>query len=210
MIIDILEHRRIDRALDMIHDTLDLFCLDENSLETSRRHRACREIQHITTTEEILCPDLIENGSRIDIRCDSEGNTGWDICLDESRDDIDGWSLGREDEVESDGSSLLSNSCDSSFDFLLVPTHHEVSELIDDDNDHGHSILGSDFCIVFFEVADTHRLHCAISSLHLGDSPLQGIERLVRSIDDGSQEVRDTIVDPEFDLLGIDHDHTEL
>ena len=89
VIIDILEHGRIDRPLDMIHDAFDLFCLDEDSLKAGCRHRTRRKIEHIATTEEILCPDLIEDRTRVDIRGDGKGYSRWDIRLDETSDDID-------------------------------------------------------------------------------------------------------------------------
>ena len=210
VIVDILEHGRIDGSLDMVHDSLDLISLDEDSLEPSGRHRTRREVEHIATTEEILGSDLIEDGTRVDIGGDGEGNSRGDICLDKSRDNIDRGSLGRENEMESDGSSLLGNTSHCCFDLFLVPTHHEVGEFIDDDDDHGHSIFRIDFRIVLLEITDAHRLQGTITPFHLGDSPLERIECFVWSIDDGCEEMRDAIIDPELDLFRIDHDHAEL
>lgn len=112
--------------------------------------------------------------------------------------------------MESDGSSLLCDTSDCCFDLFLVPAHHEVSELIDDDDDDGHSIFLTYFRIVLFEVTDTQWLESAITSFHFSDSPLQCIECLIWSIDDGGEEVRDAIIDPELDLFRVDHDHAEL
>ncbi len=210
MIIDLFEHGRIDRSLDMIDDALDLIRLDEDSLESIGCHSTCREVEHVTTSEEILCTDLIEDCTGVDIGCYCEGYTRRDIRLDETCDDIDRWTLGREDEMESNRSSLLCDASDGSFDFFLVPTHHEIRELIDDDHDDRHTILESDFRIVFFEIADTEWLHGTISAFHLSDSPLECIERLIWRIDDGGEEVRDAIIDSEFDLFGIYHDHAEF
>lgn len=210
VIVDILEHSRIDRALDMIHDAFYLFCLDEDSLEASRRHRTRREVEHITATEEILGSDLIEDRTGVDIRGDGKGNTRRDIRLDESGDDIDRWSLGCEDEMETDRTCLLGDTSNSCLDFFLVPAHHEVSELIDDDDDHGHSIFLAHFRIVLFEISDAHRFQGTITPFHLSDSPLQSIECLIGSIDDGCEEMRDAIIDPELDLFRINHDHAEF
>ena len=210
VVIDLLEHGRIDRTLDVIDHALDLIRLDKYSLEPIRRHRTCREVEHVTTSEEILGTYLVEDRTGVDIRGNGEGYSRGDIRLDETRDDVDRWSLCREDEMESDGSSLLCDSSDSGFDFLLVPTHHEVCEFIDDDHDDGHPIFGDDFRIVLFEIAYTQWLHRRVSAFHLSDSPLEGIECLIGGIDDRSEEVRDAIIDPEFDLLRVDHDHTEF
>ena len=112
--------------------------------------------------------------------------------------------------MKSDRPSLLSDTSNGCFDFLFVPTHHEISKLIDDDYDDGHSIFGTDFRIVLFEIAYTQWLHRRVSAFHLSDSPLESIECLIRSIDDGCEEMRDAIIDAEFDLLGVYHDHTQF
>ena len=61
VVIDLLEHGRIDRSLDMVDHAFDLIRLDKDSLESVRCHGTCREIEHIATTEEILSTDLIED-----------------------------------------------------------------------------------------------------------------------------------------------------
>lgn len=210
MIIYLLEHRRINRPLDVIHHAFDLISLDENSLETIGRHGTSRKVEHITTTEEILCSYLIEDGTRVDIRCDGECDTRWDVRLDETGDDIDGWTLSREDEMESDGTSLLCDTGDGSFDFFLVPAHHEVCELIDDDDDDRHTIFLVHLRIVLFEIADIHRLHGTISAFHLCHSPLECIESFIWRVDDWCKEVRDAIIDTELDLFRVYHDHAEF
>ena len=67
VIIDLLEHGGIDRSLDMIDDTLDLIRLDEDSLETIGSHSTRREIEHVTTSEEILSAYLVEDSTRVNI-----------------------------------------------------------------------------------------------------------------------------------------------
>jgi hypothetical protein len=68
--------------------TLDLISLDEDSLEAIGRHSTCREVEHITSTEEILCSYLIEDSTRVYIGCHGKCYSRWYIGLDETRDDI--------------------------------------------------------------------------------------------------------------------------
>lgn len=209
-IVYILEHRRVDSALYMVHDTLDFIGLDEDSLEASRCHGARREVEHITASEEVLRSDRVEYRTRVYLRCHGECDTRWDIRLYQSCDDIHTRSLCREYHMESYGTCFLSDAGDRLLDFFLVPAHHEICELVDDDDDDWHAIFWSYFRIILFEITDIERLQCAIATLHLCDRPLEGIEGFIWMIYDGCQEVRDTIIDTELHLLRIHHDHTEL
>ena len=112
--------------------------------------------------------------------------------------------------MESDGSSLLGYSCDCLFDLFFVPTHHEVSELIYDDDYGWHTLFSADFRIILFEVASIEWLERRVASLHLSNSPLESIECLVWRVDHWGEKMRDPIIDSELNLLGIHHDHTEL
>ncbi len=73
----------------MIDYAFDFIRLNQYSLETIGCHSTSREVEHITTTEEILGTYLVKNCARIDIGCYGEGNTRWDVGFDESCDDID-------------------------------------------------------------------------------------------------------------------------
>jgi hypothetical protein len=110
--------------------------------------------------------------------------------------------------MESYCTSFLSDASDGRFHFFLIPAHHEISELIDYDDDDWKAIFQSYLRIVFFEISDIHRLQSAISAFHLGYSPFEGIERFIRTIDHWCEEVRDAIIYTKFDLFRIDHDHT--
>lgn len=112
--------------------------------------------------------------------------------------------------MQSCGTSFLCDTSDGGFDFFFVPTHHEICELIDDDDDDRHAIFLCDFCIVFFEITRVYSLEYCESAFHLSDRPLECVECLIRTIDDGCEEVWDTIIDTELDLLRIYHDHAEL
>ena len=59
----------------MVHDSLYLICLDEDSLEPSTCHSASREVEHISPTEEILSSYSIEYRTRVYTGCYSEGYT---------------------------------------------------------------------------------------------------------------------------------------
>lgn len=106
--------------------------------------------------------------------------------------------------------SFLSDTCDRGFYFFFIPTHHEVGELIDDDDDHRNTIFTAYFRIILFEVTSIDSLEYSESPLHLSDSPLEGIECFIRMVDHGSEKMWYAIIDTEFDLFRIDHDHAKL
>ena len=53
--------------------------------------------EHIPITEQIFRPHTIKNCSRVNDRWQSQSNTRWNICLDKSRNNINGRSLGCHD-----------------------------------------------------------------------------------------------------------------
>src|SRR3979490_2025815 len=60
--------------------------------------------------------------------------------------------------------------------------------------------------VVARDVAHAQRAHGAVAILHLAHHPLQRHDRLARLGDDGREQMRDVLVDAEFQHLGVDHD----
>ena len=112
--------------------------------------------------------------------------------------------------MESCCTSFLCYTCDRLLYFFFISTHHEVSELIYDDDYYGHCIFIAYFRVILFEISSIDSLKYSESSFHFCYSPLEGIECFIGSIYHRSEQVWDTIIDSELDLLRIDHDHTEF
>ena len=95
-----------------------------------------RQIQHVTVTQQCLCPHLIENRARIHLRRNLKRDTARNVGLDEAGDDIDRWALRRQDQMNARRAGLLRQPCDQLLD-LLADDHHEIGELIDETTMYG-------------------------------------------------------------------------
>ncbi len=60
------------------------------------------------------------------------------------------------------------------------------------------------------DVAHADLRHLLVALLHLAHRPFQGDDRLLGVGDDGREEVRDAVIDGEFEHLGVDHDQPAL
>ncbi len=67
-------------------------------------------------------------------RRDREGHAARDVGLDHTRDDVDRWTLGGDDQVDADGTGHLGDAHDGVLD-VAGRHHHEVVELVDHDED---------------------------------------------------------------------------
>ena len=59
------------------------------------------------------------------------------VRLDEAGDDINGWFLRRQDQVNSDGATFLSDANDVLLN-VLARRHHQICHLIGDDDNERH------------------------------------------------------------------------
>jgi len=79
-------------------------------------------------------------GRMFDFSGEAEGHAGGHVGLDEAGDDVDRRALRSEDEMDADGASHLREARDGLFDIGAVE-HHEVGELVDDDDDVGKRLV---------------------------------------------------------------------
>ena len=79
-------------------------------------------------------PGLVEDDPAVGERRDREGEPGGDVRLDDPGDDVDRRSLGGDDEVDPDRPRHLGDPADRLLD-VAGGHHHEVVQLVDDDED---------------------------------------------------------------------------
>jgi hypothetical protein len=60
--------------------------------------------------------------------------------------------------------------------------------------------------VIALDVAHAHLGHLAVAFLHLAHDPFQGDDGLFRVGDDGGQQMRDAVIDRQFQHLRVDHD----
>ena len=112
-------------------------------------------------------------------------------------------------------SCQLGQAADRGLNVILC-NHHEVGQLINDDEDRWHvmqsgvvepfSCLSIDQSVIPLDVTNADVRKQAEALLHLGDAPVQSGRRLLGVRDNGKQKVRDPVVDGELDDLRVDHD----
>ena len=133
-----------------------------------------------------------------------------DVRLDQPGDDLDRWALRGDDEVDAGGARELGDAGDRGLD-LVGADHHQVGQLVDDDDDVRHPRLaGPQRLVVAGDVAHAAAGELAVAALHRPDRPLQRVDGLVGVDDDLGQQVRDALVLRELDALGVDEDQLHL
>jgi len=139
---------------------------DVGGMEADEAAGAGRTEEHVSAAEEGFGAVVVDDGAGVDLGGEAEADAGGDVGLDEAGDDVDGGALGGEDEVNADGAGHLGEAGDGFFDVGAVE-HHEVGELVDDDDDvgerelfvvageeeAGHAAVG-EFGVVLVDVAD--------------------------------------------------------
>ncbi len=108
-------------------------------MEAAQLGAAVRE-QHVAVAQQGLGARLVEDGARVDLRGHLQRDPAGEVGLDEAGDDVDRRPLGGEDQVQAGGARLLGEARDRGLD-VLGGDHHQVGELVDDDDDVGQ--LGS-------------------------------------------------------------------
>ncbi len=133
-------------------------------------------------------------------------------------------------EVDSRRARLLREARDQLLD-LLADHHHQVGELVDDDDDERQplerlGILGreaervgdvlallgrlGELLVVARDVANAEPAHQLVAPLHLADAPVERVGGLLHVGDDRAEQVRDPFVDAHLEHLRIDQDEPHV
>ena len=223
----------------MVHDLFDLFVGHERAVNPGDA-RAIAHIEHVALTQQLFSPLFTQNGAAVDLRGHLEGNPGGEVRLDRAGDDIDRGALRRHDQVDARGPRHLRQSLDASLDLFardhhqvghLIDDHDDIGEgfglefLGLEDRFSGilvkagldgaleHLALGqrlADAAVIALDVAHAHLGHLAVTVLHLAHDPFQRDDGLFRVGDDGRQQMRDAVIDRQFQHLRVDHDQPAL
>ena len=114
-----------------------------------------------------------------------------------------------------DGARHLRESRDGFFN-VAAAGHHQVGQLVNDDDDVGELLPGLPLVVVVENVVATVGLRVVavnvpdaplrqllVALLHLRDGPLQSVRGLLRLGDDGRGEVRDVCVEAQLQTLRV-------
>ena len=199
-----------------------------------RQRCARRQVQHVAVAQQRFCTGLIQDGARVDLGADLERHAGRDIGLDQAGDHIHGRALGGQNEVDAGRTCLLCQARNELFD-LLADDHHHVGEFVDEDDNERqrfqrprrftqfrvrleqrvhHRLAGVlgilDLLVEAGQVAHAHRAHQFVAALHLGHAPAQAVGGLLHVCDHRRQQMRDALIDAQFEHLRVDHQHPQF
>ena len=123
------------RAPELDHGG-DLFFRDERRVQAMHARRSRRQVEHVAASQQRFGAIGVENGARVDLGRHAERNAGREVGLDQAGDDVDRRPLRRQHQVNADGARHLRQARDRFFDVARVE-HHQVGQLVDDDDDVG-------------------------------------------------------------------------
>ena len=125
---------------------------------------------------------------------------------------------------------LLRQPGDQLFD-LFAGDHHQVGQLVDDDNDVGYGaerfrafrrqrqrvgqarsafFAVADAAVEAGNIAHAQRRHQFVAPLHFADAPVEGVGRLLHVDDDRREQVGNAFVDREFEHFRVDQDQPHV
>ncbi len=179
-----------------------------------------RQEEHVAAAEQRFGAVGVEDGARVDLGGQAEADARGNVGLDEAGDDVDAGPLRGEDQMNADGARHLREARDGLFHVGAVE-HHQVGELVDDDDDVGQRLLlpavveerrhgAFEELVVLVDVAHAAAGQQLEAALHLADGVAQGVGCQLGLGDDGREEMRNALVHAEFHALGIDEDEPHL
>ena len=110
--------------------------------------------------------------------------------------------------MDAGGAGLLCEAADGVLD-VVRRDHHKVGQLVDDDDDGRHLVLG-ELRVVGLHIADVVLGKLRVALLHLLHRPVEHGGRLLGLRDDRDHEVRNAVVVGELDHLRVDEDELDL
>ena len=125
---------RLGLIIDDLDNAIDFVVGDKAALCPAEIGCAGREKQHVAFAKQFVGAHSIENGAGIDSGSDLKGDTGRDVGLDDTGDDIDAWPLGGHDAVDAGCAGHLRDAGDAAL-YLVLGHQHEVGQFVDDHDD---------------------------------------------------------------------------
>ena len=184
------------------------------------------QIEHVTSTNELIGTHTVEDGLRVDTLAHLKGDTAREVGLDSTSDDVCGRTLGGNDHVDTYGTCFLGDTGNRQLN-LLTCRHNQITILIDDHHDIRHkamTILRVEFTllellVIVFDVTLTGSHQQLVTGVHLHTKRIQGAyhlrgvgdNRTVHLFRKGCKEMTlDSLIDTELYHLRIDEHNLHL
>ena len=201
---------------------------------------ATGHVEHVAHAKELFGALFAQDGAAVDAGGDLEGDAGGEVGFDRAGDHVDRGALGGHDQVDTRGAGHLGEALDAGFDLFpgdhhqighLIHHDHDIGQ--GDGGEffgfkHGfagvvvkagldgafeHFVLGQSLAhaaVIAFDVADAGFGHLAVAVFHFRHDPFQGHDGLFGVGDDGGEQMRDAVIDGEFEHFRVDHDKAAL
>ena len=226
-------------ALEETHHVFDLMVRNKGAMDAADAP-ARRHVQHVALAQQLLRPLLAQDGAAVDLARHLEADAGGEVGLDGAGDHVNRRALRGGDQVNTRRARHLRQALDGAFDLLardhhqvghFIDHHHdeghglEFQRLVLIDGLAGLAVeAGLDgalqhFALVFglgdalvegLDAAHAHLGHFAVALFHFPHRPFQRHHRLLGIGDDRRQQMRNAVIDRQFQHLGVDHDQAAL
>ena len=120
----------------------------------------------------------------------AESDPGGNVGLQQSGDDVHRWALGSQDQVDAGGAAKLGQPDQVLLNFKPAH-HHQVGQLVDDERQEGHGVLG--LGVVAGDVAGADFLHQLVAAEHLPHHRAEGRVDLFHVDDNRGYQVGDAV-----------------
>src|SRR5580704_7629222 len=225
--------------LQMTHDALDLLVGNERSMHAADA-AAADHVEHVALAEQLLGALLAENGAAIDLRGHLEGYASREIGFDRAGNHVNRGTLRRQDHMQAGGARHLRQPLYRAFDILaryhhqvghLVDDYDDIGQRVEIEllvlvnRLAGFTIVAGvnrtaelfafaarfgQTRIVAVDVAHAELRHFLVALFHLAHRPFERHHRLFRVGDHRGEQMRDAVVDRQFEHFRIDHDQPAL
>ena len=225
--------------LQVANDFLHLVVRHERAVHAADA-AAPGHVEHVALAEQLFGALLAQNGAAVDLGGDLERDAGREVRLDGAGDHVHRRTLRRQDDVNAGGARHLRQALDGALDVLagdhhqvghLVHDHHQIGQRVElelfllVDRLAGFLVVAGvhragerlafglgfrEARIVAVDVAHAELGHALVAFLHLAHRPFERDHRLLRIGDHRREQMRDAVIDREFEHLGIDHDQPAL
>ncbi len=197
---------------------------------------AAGHVEHVAHAEQLFTALLAQDRAAVDLGCHLERDAGREVGLDRAGDDVDRGALCGHDDVDAGGARHLGEPLDRAFDVLAGNHHEVGHFVDDDDDigdrleieflgfvdrlaglavEAGLHRAGQDLAlgdrlfdaaVEAVDVAHADLRHLLVALFHLAHRPFQRHDGLLRVGDHRREQMRNAVIDRQFEHFRVDHD----
>ena len=193
---------------DEVQQFFHFLITDERPLHTAGFGLTNREEQHIAAPQQFFGTAAVKDGTRVNLTGHRKGNTGRHIGLDDTRDNVNGRTLRSQHHMNTCRTRLLCQTADGIF-YIMGCNHHQIRELVNDDDNRRHLIL-REVIVIALHIADTFLRKLAVTLLHFLHRPVEHRSRFLGIGNHRHHQMRYAVIIGQLDHLGVHEDEFDF